>query len=303
MSGSLSGALSDSTTSSTPDVKAPRRRRFWPIGVGLAILIALFAVFALQGGDGDGGGGPLNAIAQAAVKTQNAGGGRATIQGVITKPDQAKPLALTGHLVYDASGVSQGTVLVSDPKSGDSMKLELVQDETDMYMRSSKFGTLPDGREWMGLDLSLGGELDESIPAGGDARGELELLEKATGGVEKVGKESVRGVPTTRYRGEISISESAERLREEGGESAAAFIEKKGAPLQVEAWIDARGLVRRMGVAQSKPGEEGEGPTTTDLHVDYFDFGTEPEIDVPDSSEVFDATSLVQDQLDAAADE
>lgn len=37
--------------------------------------------------------------------------------------------------------------------------------------------------------------------------------------------------------------------------------------------------------------------------MDFFDFGYEPESDVPDSSEVFDATSVTQEQIDAASDE
>jgi hypothetical protein len=32
--------------------------------------------------------------------------------------------------------------------------------------------------------------------------------------------------------------------------------------------------------------------------MDFFDFGIEPEIDVPDSSEVFDATALTEESLE-----
>lgn len=33
------------------------------------------------------------------------------------------------------------------------------------------------------------------------------------------------------------------------------------------------------------------------MRMDFFDFGIAPEIDVPDPDEVFDATTLVQDEL------
>ena len=118
------------------------------------------------------------------------------------------------------------------------MKVEAVTDETVMYMRSSQFGSLPDGSEWMGLDLSFGEELDTPLPADVDAKGELALLEAVTGKVQKLGKEDVRGVPTTHYRGTVGVSENAERLREEGAEDLASYIEEKGSPLKVEAWID-----------------------------------------------------------------
>jgi len=224
------------------------------------------------------------------------------MRGTVTEPGRSRPLTFTGQVVYDGAGMTRGTVTMPDTEANDSVRLEYVQDGTEMYMRSSRFGTLPDGREWMGLDLAFGDELDTSLPANGDVKGELEILEKATGGVDKIGKEDVRGVPTTRYRGQISVSENAKRLREEGAEKTASYVEKLASPLQVEAWIDAKGLLRRMRIVQLKPGEDGKG-STIDMRTDFFDFGLEPEIDVPDSSEVFDATSLAQEQLDASSDE
>ncbi|HEV2856969.1 MAG TPA: hypothetical protein VGW80_01045 [Solirubrobacterales bacterium] len=232
------------------------------------------------------------------MKTQRQGGGRAVVRGVISEPGRFKSLTVTGHLAYDGSGLSRGTVTMPDPNSNDLVKVDMVQDGAKMYMRSSRFGTLPDGREWLGLDLSLGDDVSSSFPASGDAREELELLEQTAGGVDEIGKEDVRGVATTRYRSEISVSESANRLREEGADTMASAVEERGGPAQVEAWIDAKGLVRRMRIVQSMPGEEGEGPQTTDMRIDFFDFGLEPEIDVPDSNEVFDATSLAKEELD-----
>ncbi|HEX6780529.1 MAG TPA: hypothetical protein VF125_00710 [Solirubrobacterales bacterium] len=60
--------------------------------------------------------------------------------------------------------------------------------------------------------------------------------------------------------------------------------------MQTEAWIDAAGLVRRMRIVSSRPGEKGEGSETIDVRTDFLDFGPVPEIEVPDSDEVFDAT-------------
>lgn len=266
-------------------------------------MIVVFAAIASQRGGEDGGGGPLNAIAEAAVKTQHEGGGRAAMRAVVTEPGRSEPFTIIGRVVYNADGVARGTATVPDSESSGSVKVEYVQDGTKMYMRSSRFGTLPEGRDWMGLDLSFGEGFDSSLPAGSDAKGELELLEQATGGVDKVGKENVRGVPTTRYRSTISPSESAKRWREEGAEKTASYAEKRGVPLRVEAWIDAAGLVRRMRVVQLRPEQAGEGPKSMDMRIDFFDFGFEPEIEVPDPSEVFDATSLTQEALEASSSE
>lgn len=302
MTDSLCATLQERNTTAGPDRTPPRRRRFWSLGTGVAILIVLVALFVgQQGGDG-GVGGPLNAIAEAAVKTQQQGGGRAAIAGSLTEAGHSKSLTFAGQVVYDDAGLARGSLTMTDPESDDSVKVEYVQDGAKIYMKSSRFDSLPEDREWMGLDFSFGDELDTALP-GGDARGELELLEKAAGGVEKVGREDVRGVSTTRYRGRISVSENADQLREEGADKTASYVEKVGTPVQVEAWVDAKGLVRRMRIVQTRPGEEGKGPATIDLRTDFFDFGLEPEVDVPDSDEVFDATSLAEEQLDASSGE
>lgn len=268
------------------------------VGGGLGVLVVLLVLFTSQEGDEGGGVGPLNTIAEAAAKTQDAGGGRAVLRGVIRDPERSKPTILTGRLVYDADWVTRGTMTAPDPGSRRPVRLDFMQDGTMIYMRSSKFGTLPEGREWMGLDFTLGEELDSPVPTGSDAHGELELLENATGAVEKVGKEDVRGVPTTRYRSRLGVAESAKRLREAGAEDTPAIVEKHSSPLQLEAWIDAKGLVRRMRVFQVRPapGEE----QTIDMRTDFFDFGFEPEIELPDSDEVFDATSLAKEELESS---
>lgn len=124
-----------------------------------------------------------------------------------------------------------------------------------------------------------------------------------TGDVQKLGNKDVHGVPTTRYRGAVGVAENAERLREVGAEHLASTVEEEGTPVQVEAWIDADGRVRRMRVVNSEPGKGGEGSTTVDMRMDIFDFGTVPEIFVPEPSEVFDATAMTEDKLGLSNDE
>ncbi len=297
----FSGTLQDTTTPGPLGSEPSRRRRprrFWRVVAGLSILVAVLALLAWQQGDDGGGDGPLNAIAEAAERTQGEQGGRATVRAIASSPAGSELFTVTGEMVFnDETGRSRGVFqTVPSSGSGRSMKMQMVSDETAMYMRSRQFGPLPGGREWMALDFSsLGQEMDAPLPAGGDAKGELALLEAVTGDVQKLGKEDVRGVPTTRYRGTVDASENVERLREEGAEDLASRIEED--PLQGEAWIDADGLIRRMRFVKSEPGEGGEGPMTLDMRVDFYDFGISPEIDVPESSEVFDATSLVKDEL------
>ncbi len=223
------------------------------------------------------------------------------MEAVVT-PADGESFTMTGHMVFDdEKELTRSVMTFPSPKSGDTVTMRMVTEGTVMYMRSSQFGSLPDGREWMSLDLALGEDLESPLPAGTDAKGELEFLKEVTG-VSKRGREVVRGVPTTRYAGTIDVSEQAERLREQGGDGLSSLVEEKGGPLRIEVWIDDDGLVRRMDYAGSQPGAEGEGRTMIDMRMDFYDFGSIPEIEVPDSSEVFDATSLAREEAGLPSD-
>ncbi len=206
---------------------------------------------------------------------------------------------MTGEIVYNDEGEA-GTIEFPNPETGEMAEMEIVFAGTMMYMRSDSFGSLPDDRSWIGLDVSFGGELELPAPAGADAKGELEMLESVSG-VRKLGKAQVRGVSTTRYGGVVSVSEQASKLRDEGAERVASWVEENGSPQRLEVWIDGREMVRRIRLVGSMPSEDGEGMTTTDMRMDFFDFGVIPEIEVPAEGEVFDATSIAEDELDASA--
>lgn len=275
-------------------------------GLAAAVLavvaLALAVLFWPQGDDGEGGG-PLNAIAAAAAKTQSEPGMRGTMRAVVTSPNPDESITMTGRSVFDESKERSHTFMkVPVPQLGETVEMEMVSDGSMIYMRSGAFaGELPDGREWMGMDISFGGELDLPVPATNDAKGELELLEAATGDVRKLGREKVRGVPATHYTGTIAIERRVEQLREEGADDIASYLEKEGAPLRVDVWIDADGLVRRMRIVQKQPAEDSTGTVSMEMQMDFFDFGPVPAIEVPESDEVFDITSLTREQISDGA--
>lgn len=281
--------------------ESPKRRRPWLVLAGLCVVVVAFAVLAWQQGSNGGGDGPLNAIAEAAERTQSEPGGRATMHGIFSSPGQPA-IAMTGEMVYDSEGRTQGVVTVPHPKTGGPAKVDVAADGTHMYMRVGRVGASSDESKWMGFDLALGQKMETPVPADVNTKGELELLEQATGGVKKLGREDVHGVPTTHYRGTIGVAGQVKRMREEGMEDAASYVEKNGSPFHVEAWIDAEGLVRRMRIVQTQS-TTGKGPTTIDMRIDFSDFGLEPEIEIPDSSEVLDLTPMLRKQVDSKSGE
>jgi hypothetical protein len=296
----LLSITSDQLQSKNPDRESPSYRRlgrFGKPGIVLAILVVALAVFASQQGDDNGGGGPLNAIAQAAEKTRQEPGGRAAVRMVASGPG-SKPIPMWGRMTYDGEGRGEALLTVRPPGSDESFQMNMVSDRTTMYMSSRRFGSLPDGAKWMKLDLEFAQGPESPVPANPDAMGRLELLEAASDDVEKLGREKIRGVETTHYSGTIAVATQADRLREVGAEELAERSEEEGSPTAVEAWVDDRGLMRRMKIVQTAPQVDGEGTTTMDMRMDFYDFGIEPVIEVPDSDEVFDATSLAEEGLE-----
>jgi hypothetical protein len=258
------------------------------------VALAVFA--SQQGGDGSNGG-PLNAIAQAAEKTRHEPGGRAAVRIVATGPG-SKPIPMWGRVTYDGEGRGEALLTARPTGSEESFQINMVSDGTTIYMSSPRFGSLPDDAKWMKLDFEFAQGPESPVPANPDATGQLELLEAVSDDVEKLGREKIRGMETTHYRGTITVAAQADRLREVGAEELAERSEKEGAPTAVDAWVDDRGLMRRMKIVQTAPQVEGGGTTTMDMRMDFYDFGLEPQIEVPDSDEVFDATSLAEEGLE-----
>lgn len=273
-----------------------RSRRLWWLTGGASILAVALVVFFWPGGDGDGDG-PLNAIARAAERTKQEPGGRAVMRATYSSPGRSDSRTITGRLVFnDETDRGLGILMIPRPGASGPARMEVVGSGSVIYMRSDLFGSLPDGREWMSVDLSFAEASDSPLPANTSAEAELELLESVGGEVEKLGREDVNGVPTTRYRGTVSAVDNAERLRKAGADDLASEIEDLGAPVRVETWIDADHRVRRMRIVSSQPGESVDDPTKVDMRMTFFDFGAVPEIEVPDPSDVFDATDLVEEK-------
>lgn len=120
------------------------------------------------------------------------------------------------------------------------------------------------------------------MPGDGGPEEGLKLLEQMDGAKE-VGREDIRGVDTTRYRGTLPISENE-----------VFGVEVRVSPPQIEVWIDARNRVRRMTVVISDSVEGADESATTDITMEFLDFGPVSKIDLPAQDEIYDATGQVE---------
>ena len=97
--------------------------------------------------------------------------------------------------------------------------------------------------------------------------------------------------PTTHYRGTLPTPEEV------------FGVKVDYSTLHVEVWIDGQDRVRRMQAAVSGSVNEVKGSTTTtEMTIDYVEFGRVPKIELPPADEVFNATSEFESNLQSAAE-
>jgi hypothetical protein len=98
-------------------------------------------------------------------------------------------------------------------------------------------------------------------------------------------------VPTTHYRGTLPTSEEV------------FGVKLHVSALHTDVWIDAQDRVRRMQMAVTGTvGENEEATTTTEMTIDYVEFGRVPKIGLPNPDEVFNATSEFESNFQSAAE-
>jgi hypothetical protein len=234
------------------------RRLFLLAGILAALVIAIVVFASAQGGDEVS----LNPIAQAAVRTEESPGARALLRATAQKSGSGL-IEMSGQGAYNGrTGRSEMTITAHGP-TGD-IKLHAVASGTHMYLKSKAFQSeLPGDAEWMGLDLGEGTQSDAALSSNSDPSSQLDLLKSVSDEFETLGKDTIRGVKTTGYRSTLDTG------------------------LEVETWIDGKGLVRRARIKGSP-----SDPTSVDMTVDFYDFGISPDIKLPDPDTVFDATNL-----------
>lgn len=246
---------------------------------------------------------PLNPIAAAAERTQTEPGARYTMKAIYTSPELPRPMVGHGHGAYNSeTGLEEAWLELNVPKVG-RVTVEAVSDGTTLYMRGNAIeNELPPDKEWLAMQPLLG-QSEQSVMSGAGADSSLQMLESVSGGVQQVGSEKVRGVPTRRFRASVTLNDIAGALRDRGEDDLADLYAKYATlmpePITFEVSIDRKGLVRRNRMVMVLPTEPGAPTLTMDMRMQLFDFGARPKIELPNSERVFDTTPMLEAQLDA----
>ena len=138
--------------------------------------------------------------------------------------------------------------------------------------------------------------------ASSDPTEQLQYLRGASDSVKKVGKEKVRGVPTTHYKATIDLKKSA---KEQGGKLKQAYKKLESrigtSKLPVEVWLDGKGRIRRYEMEMPLPktnGTTSQGENTgkrgsISIAEEIHDFGTPVKVSPPPSNQTVDVSELM----------
>ena len=243
----------------------------------------------------------LDPVAKAASTTANTTSSRFDFQASLSAGSVGS-FSFHGNGIYDGKNKSgwmnmhfalpaayQLQVPTSDPS------MEMIFDGSHglvMYMRSQLFDKLVPTGKWVKMDLGKmakkeGVDLGAIMNANqADPSQSLRML-MASSGAHVTGAERIRGVETTHYSFTIDFKKLAHdnkqfrQLTEATGSISAP----------AEAWIDAKGRVRRLTVTMSLGAQLGT-PMSMTMTEDLYDFGARVEITPPSDDLVVDLSSL-----------
>ena len=160
-----------------------------------------------------------------------------------------------------------------------------------MYMRSPLFDKVVPTGKWVKMDLAKmakkGQDLNAILNANQADPSQCLRMLMASSGAHVLGSERIRGVQTTHYAFSIDFK----RLAQNSKEFKMLTDETGSVSAPAEAWIDAKGRVRRLTVAMVSGAKLGT-PVTMTITEDLYDFGTPVNITAPSGDLVVDLSSL-----------
>jgi hypothetical protein len=273
------------------------RRLLWLAGLLSLLLIAVVVNYLVHGGSE-----VVNPIAAAAQRTAKMPGARLKLEITYSSEVSSKTISGIGTGVYDGrTGRSDIQMTMTLPE-GKSVWTESVGDERNIYTRSSTFESLlPPGKLWLGMQPLLGHNPEDQIGSGTGTQGILDQLKAVGGDVEEVDHQTVGGHPTTRYKTSIDPSHEAKVAEDAGAPALAREYEAIAAqlpePIEVEVWIDGKGLARLISVTQKLPITPDGKTLDITTRMEFFAFGHKSDIPLPPKHKVFDYTPILRAEL------
>jgi hypothetical protein len=184
-----------------------------------------------------------------------------------------------------------------DTGNPDAGKATMAMQGLVAYMKLGLFDEVPNLKgKWIKIDIGAVGATASGVDiakatqlGGNDPSAVLEQMKASSAKVETIGKEEVQGLTTTHYQATIDIEKFYRDLDAVVDEvKFAALMKNYTGPLTVDAWVDAKGLVRR--IHESIPMKAA--PMV--IAMEFSDFGTPVSISLPADADVVDQSALAQ---------
>jgi hypothetical protein len=250
----------------------------------------------------------LEAITQAANRTEEIGTARVSFKGSVTfNHDHAQRIEFKGRGVVDwTTGSSKVFATYKYPNQiqefikeqfGGPANAELILDETDGIVLYMRFPFLEKHmpKKWLKADLVEIGKaygldlerLKETKQTNPDTM--LDYLKSAVG-VRKIGTDLVRREVTTHYSTIVDAETIVEQSRKSEQKAMRKYLRLMGIQTYpVDIWVDRDGVVRKLSIEMEYKEPDGEY-VKMKVSEEYFDFGVPVEIKPPPAKQVLDVT-------------
>jgi hypothetical protein len=255
-------------------------------------------------------------VADAATKTAAAKTNYMAVRATTKVPGIAKPIALTGEGAFDnermlgwmtldmSAFAEQLPEAEADGVKAADLKMKQIIDFSDGLVIYMQFPDLLEAfgsdKQWVRVDVGkagreLGVDIDTFMQLGQNPADQLGPLRTVSEDLEEVGKETVRGVEATHYRGTVDLRKYPELVPEEDRAKVRKTVEQMiaiiGSPTYpVDVWVDDDELVRRMSFDMNT--KEPEGTMQMAMTIELFDFGRPVDVEVPDAADTIDISEL-----------
>jgi hypothetical protein len=271
--------------------------------IAVALLLAGTALAAIGCGGGSSAtttaadSSYLAAVTRAADVTDRVPGYKFTLTSTATVNGNSTTIGGSGAL-NERGSEGEMTIEV------DGKRLEEVIDKPYIYVKlpSDAKTSVTHGKPWARTSLeAVGASFGDSTIGGGssDPAQVLGYL-KSAGTVTRIGSETVRGAPATRYHALIDLDRLAQSVpaaQRAGERGAAATLERISGSrtLPMDVWLDGDGRVARLSMTMSFCSPEGR--VQDDYSIDLYDYARQPVGSPPPASQVVDLSSTVQSEL------
>ncbi len=295
--------MSGKRTHSPQNRHAPRGGELEPLSLRalqaagvLSLLLILVVANSLLNGGGESPFDP-NPVAAAAERTVEVPGMRIAMTETM-ETEAAPPVTITGAGTYNGETNLAEVAFEASGPQGSQLTFTAILGEDAWFFRYPEFASrMPEGKQWLKLE-GFPGQKDLSTPGTGSPEDSLQML-RSTGSVHRLGRARVGGTQTTRYRVILSAAAIEQGLRAQGKDELASRVAAAPilGPLRAEVFVTKAGLLRRMRFEMSVLAEGKQ--VTTKVREDFSHFGIKPRIYVPDDSQVYDLSPLLEEKLNA----